>query len=71
MTERNETQKEPRTLIDIDEIMDAVKRDDCIGFCTACGLEHGGCEPDMENHICDSCGQYAVFGAEQLLFYYY
>ena len=37
------------------------------GFCTACGEEQGGCEPDAKNYECESCGERMVFGAEQLL----
>lgn len=38
------------------------------GFCTACGEEQEGCEPDAENYDCEHCGKKKVFGAEQLLF---
>ena len=41
------------------------------GFCTACGRKaKQPCEPDAENYPCQhkSCGQAAVYGAEQLLF---
>jgi hypothetical protein len=37
------------------------------GFCLACGEEADGCEPDMEKGSCESCGEDAVYGAEQLL----
>lgn len=51
-----------------DRIIEAVEADDCLGFCTACGAEACGVEPDAENYECESCGENAVFGAEQLLF---
>lgn len=38
------------------------------GFCTRCGLEHGGCEPDAREYKCEACGAAAVYGAEKLLF---
>ena len=38
------------------------------GFCQACGSEQEGCEPDMENGKCESCGENEVTGAENLLF---
>jgi hypothetical protein len=37
------------------------------GFCLACGNEQGGCEPDMRNGPCESCGENKVYGAEELL----
>jgi hypothetical protein len=39
------------------------------GFCIACGKEADGCEVDAEYHECESCGEHAVFGASELLFY--
>lgn len=53
--------------IDIDRIIEAVQRDDCIGFCKACGNEQNGCEPDARNYECEVCGEHQVFGAEELL----
>ena len=38
------------------------------GFCLACGADANGCEPDAENYLCEDCGEYQVFGAEQVLF---
>lgn len=37
------------------------------GFCTACGVEVDGVEPDARKYECDSCGELAVYGAEELL----
>jgi hypothetical protein len=37
------------------------------GFCLKCGEEQEGCEPDAENRECESCGAFAVMGAEQCL----
>lgn len=37
------------------------------GFCTACGHEHEGIEPDAEGYECEACGEEAVCGAEELL----
>ena len=39
------------------------------GFCVACGDDANGCEPDMRKGVCDACGEHAVYGAEELLFY--
>jgi len=37
------------------------------GFCIACGAEAEGCEPDARKYVCESCGERAVYGAEELL----
>lgn len=37
------------------------------GFCLACGLEHGGVDPDARGDRCESCGEPAVYGVEDLL----
>lgn len=37
------------------------------GFCTACGAEHDGIEPDAYNCECEVCGEECVQGAEELL----
>jgi predicted RNA-binding Zn-ribbon protein involved in translation (DUF1610 family) len=38
------------------------------GFCTACGRSAEGVEPDARRYECESCGERAVYGAEELLF---
>jgi hypothetical protein len=54
-----------------ERIMDAVERRnmtlDNPGFCVECGNEADGCEPDAEKYECESCGEHAVYGADQLL----
>ena len=37
------------------------------GFCVACGAETEGVEPDACKYECESCGEPAVYGAEELL----
>ena len=37
------------------------------GFCTACGEDADGCEPDARNYRCECCGERKVFGAAELL----
>ena len=37
------------------------------GFCTRCGGEADGVEPDARDYECESCGSHAVYGAEELL----
>lgn len=41
--------------------------EDYIGFCTACGAAKDCCEPDAREYECDDCGQFKVYGAEELL----
>jgi hypothetical protein len=52
-------------------VIDAVERQqhdtDNPGFCLRCGAEQEGCEPEAEQYRCESCGQRAVYGAEQVL----
>ena len=50
-----------------DQIIEAASRDDYIGLCTACGDESTGIEPDAQKCKCDNCGEYTVFGAEELV----
>ena len=53
------------------KLISATKRQmfglDSPGFCVACGLEHEGIEPDAGKYKCESCGERAVYGAEELL----
>lgn len=49
-----------------ERVCEAVRRDDDIGFCIDCGHEQDRCEPDARKYECESCGQKAVFGAEEL-----
>ena len=37
------------------------------GYCTSCGEEAYGVEPDACKCVCESCGQPAVYGVEELL----
>jgi hypothetical protein len=53
--------------ITVDRILDAVKCDESLGFCTNCGADADGVEPDARNYKCECCGQPWVFGAEELL----
>jgi hypothetical protein len=53
--------------LDLDEIMAACESGDNMGFCTACGAEAYGVEPDARRYECEECGARAVYGAEELL----
>ena len=37
------------------------------GFCTACGEERDGCEPDARRYPCEACGANKVYGASELI----
>ncbi len=40
---------------------------DSPGFCTACGVSVGGCDPDARGDPCEHCGEPGVYGAEELV----
>jgi hypothetical protein len=50
-----------------DWVIAACAADDNSGWCVACGEEACGVEPDAAEYECESCGQRAVYGAEELL----
>ena len=54
-------------MVNMDEVLDAVQSGEYVGFCTECGAEAYGVEPDARNYECEECGAYAVSGAEELL----
>ena len=53
--------------VDLDQVLDAVRRDDHTGICTYCHAEQYGCEPDARKYKCEECGNRTVYGAEELL----
>lgn len=54
-------------MVDIDKVLQAAETDRNSGFCRKCGEEHSECEPDARNRKCESCGEFEVFGAEELV----
>lgn len=46
---------------------EAILKNDDSGFCTHCGAETNGVEPDAERYPCEECATNRVYGAEQLL----
>lgn len=52
-------------------VVEAVERHnaslDNPGICISCGADQDGCEPDACELECEHCGQFAVYGAEELL----
>ena len=57
--------------IPVDELLAAIEdAQDGLGnpgFCLACGEQADGCEPDAREYLCESCGEYKVYGAEEVL----
>lgn len=57
--------------ITMEKLMDACNRRmsslDNPGFCVACGNEQEGCEPDARKYQCEGCGEYKVYGSDELL----
>jgi hypothetical protein len=57
--------------ITIDRVIEAAECQqlslDDPGFCTACDQDADGCEPDARKYKCESCGEQAVYGAQELL----
>lgn len=53
--------------LDIEAVLEAVRRDDNTGFCIECHAEQGGCEPDARRYKCESCGAMAVYGAAEVM----
>lgn len=57
----------PAKVISQARIIRAVESGESVGFCTSCGNEQYGVEPDANGYKCESCGHMAVTGAEELL----
>ena len=55
------------TNLTLETILDAVKEDSNTGFCIACGADAWGVEPDAREYHCQACGEFKVYGAEELL----
>ncbi len=53
--------------LNMNEVFQAAEEGDSAGFCTACGSEAHGVEPDARNYTCEVCGEDKVFGAEEIL----
>ncbi|RDJ34919.1 MAG: hypothetical protein DWQ19_08780 [Crenarchaeota archaeon] len=45
----------------------AIMSEDNGGFCTECGEEAYGVEPDARGYKCEACGAMKVYGIEELL----
>jgi hypothetical protein len=53
--------------ISLDDVIEAIESRDYVGFCLSCGSEASNVEPDARRYTCESCGDHAVYGAEELL----
>lgn len=51
--------------ITIDEYFEY--RGQYIGVCLGCGDTRDCCEPDADNYLCESCEEFKVQGADNLL----
>jgi len=51
-----------------EDLMEALERDDNIGFCRDCGEGAYGVESDARGVLCEECGQPGVYGAEEWLY---
>lgn len=54
-------------MIDSNHLLAALEADEPVGFCTKCGLDHYGIEPDARKYQCEECGTPTVYGAPELL----
>lgn len=58
-------------ILDQDTVMAAAQEQmfgtEDAGFCTECGHQQDGCEPDACNYECEACGKPAVFGASEIV----
>lgn len=50
-----------------DQVIRLVKDDNNSGLCLACGDESSGLEPDARQCKCEACGEYTLYGAEEVL----
>lgn len=57
-------QIDPETL---ERAQEAVLSDESLGFCLNCGAENEECEPDACKRQCSECGEYTVYGAEEIV----
>ena len=49
------------------QVVALVERDDNLGLCVNCGDETSGIEPDARRYKCDACGEFTLYGAEEVL----
>lgn len=52
--------------ISLERVEEAME-DGCTGFCLACGEEACGVEPDARKLRCEACGEFEVYGAEEVI----
>jgi hypothetical protein len=53
--------------VTLEQVMEAIEQDDCLGFCLACGEQAYGVEPDARKYTCETCNAPRVYGAEEIL----
>lgn len=53
--------------ITYERILVALGTNKYLGFCVKCGATNDCVKPVAREYVCDSCGGYAVYGAQELL----
>ena len=51
----------------VEQAIELVEEDNNQGICIKCHEVQDCIEPDAEHCKCDSCGEFEVFGAEQII----
>ena len=52
----------------IEQVIEAVQRNDRTGICEDCGSEQQNIDPDATGIECEDCGKNKVSGAEEFMF---
>ena len=67
----NDAEMKIHESVTIERITESVERRhsslDNPGICVSCGEDADQCEPDAREYECESCGEEAVYGDEELL----
>jgi len=63
-----DTTMSQKLAVTLDQVLDAIKSGEYVGFCIVCGAESYGVEPDARKCPCEVCEHNTVYGAEELLF---
>lgn len=50
----------------LEQIQEAMEQ--YVGYCISCGSDRENCEPDTRQCKCEECGEFTVFGADEILF---
>ncbi len=50
-----------------EEELSSLLIDRSTGFCIRCGSQHDSIEPDACKYQCEDCGEFSVYGCEEML----